>query len=224
MQNNDDKNDQPKKTDQEAAANVIRGNIDRIYSGDDAPHAQAEQESKRNGQREAAARQGVERDVAQRPRVFSQFHQRRLGDEAAAILKQKARTEREIANIKRSIMDGADSVMFSRELQERKRTLDELQPKLALIEGAGAVPKLEYDPARLGVWMANLRGMIVKADFDQRRELVRRFVKKVVVRPDKTALMTWDLPAVVSFFDGKEVPGETLDLRVLTSNGCGGWI
>lgn len=64
----------------------------------------------------------------------------------------------------------------------------------------------------------------VKADFDQRRELVRRFVKKVVVRPDRTALMTWDLPAVVSFFDGKEVPGETLDLRVLTSNGCGGWI
>lgn len=44
MQNNDDKNDKPKKTDQEAAANIIRGNIDRIYSGDEAPHAQAEQE------------------------------------------------------------------------------------------------------------------------------------------------------------------------------------
>ena len=63
-----------------------------------------------------------------------------------------------------------------------------------------------------------------KADFDQRRELVRRFVKKVVVRPDRTAQMTWDLPAVVNFFDGQEVPGETLDLRVLRLNGCGGWI
>lgn len=41
---NDDKNNKPKKTDQEAAANIIRGNIDRIYSGDDAPHAAAEQE------------------------------------------------------------------------------------------------------------------------------------------------------------------------------------
>ena len=168
-----------------------------------------------------------EAEIKQFIQAFNEYMEEdtgRLGDEAAAVLKQKAKTEREIANIKRSIMEGADSVMFSRELQERKRTLDELQPKLALIEGAGAVPKLEYNPAKLGIWTANLREMIVKADFDQRRELVRRFVKKVVVRPDKTALMTWDLPAVVSFFDGKEVPGETLDLRVLTSNGCGGWI
>lgn len=44
MQNNDDKNNQPKKTDQEAAANIIRSDLDRIYSGTEAPHAQAEQE------------------------------------------------------------------------------------------------------------------------------------------------------------------------------------
>ena len=51
------------------------------------------------------------------------------------------------------------------------------------------MPKLEYDPAKLGFWTRSLREFIAKAEFDQRRELVRRFVKKVVVRPDKTALM-----------------------------------
>ena len=168
-----------------------------------------------------------EGEIKQFIQAFNEYMEQdtgRLDDEAAAIVKQKAQTEREVANIKQAIMAGADSTMFARELQERKRTLDELQPKLALIEGAGAVPKLEYDPAKLGFWTRSLREFIAKAEFDQRRELVRRFVKKVVVRPDKTALMTWDLPAVVSFFDGKEVPGEPLDLRVLTSNGCGGWI
>jgi hypothetical protein len=168
-----------------------------------------------------------EGEIKQFIQAFNEYMEHdtgRLDDEAAAIVKQKVRTEREVANIKQAIMAGADSTMFARELQERKLVLDELKPKLALIEGVGAVPKLEYDPAKLGFWTASLREFIVKAEFDQRRELVRRFVKKVVVRPDKTAQMTWDLPAVVSFFDGKEVPGETLDLRVLRLNGCGGWI
>lgn len=40
----DDTNDQPKNKDQVAAANLIRGDLDRIYDGDEAPHAAAEKE------------------------------------------------------------------------------------------------------------------------------------------------------------------------------------
>lgn len=43
MKNNDQPN-QPQKKDREAAANIIRDDLDRIYSGDKAPHAKAEQE------------------------------------------------------------------------------------------------------------------------------------------------------------------------------------
>ena len=112
-----------------------------------------------------------EAEIKQFIEAFNEYMEEdtgRLGDEAAAVLKQKAKLEREVANIKRAIMDGADSVLFARELQERKKTLDELQPKLALIEGAGAVPKLDYDPAKLGFWTASLREFIAKAEFDQR--------------------------------------------------------
>ena len=41
---NDDTTNQPANKDRDAAANIIRGDLDRIYSGDDAPHAKAEQE------------------------------------------------------------------------------------------------------------------------------------------------------------------------------------
>ncbi len=41
---NDDQPNQPQKKDREAAANIVRGDLDRIYSGDNAPHAKAEQE------------------------------------------------------------------------------------------------------------------------------------------------------------------------------------
>ncbi len=41
---NDNQPNQPQKKDREAAANIIRDDLDRIYSGDDAPHAKAEQE------------------------------------------------------------------------------------------------------------------------------------------------------------------------------------
>lgn len=41
---NDDQPKQPQKKDREAAANIIRDDLDRIYSGDDAPLAKAEQE------------------------------------------------------------------------------------------------------------------------------------------------------------------------------------
>ena len=44
MQNNNDKNSQPQKSNRDAAANIIRDDLDRIYDGDDAPHAQAETE------------------------------------------------------------------------------------------------------------------------------------------------------------------------------------
>ncbi|MDO8335380.1 MAG: sortase [Candidatus Saccharibacteria bacterium] len=41
---NDDTTNQPDNKDRAAAANIIRDDLDRIYSGNDAPHAKAEQE------------------------------------------------------------------------------------------------------------------------------------------------------------------------------------
>jgi hypothetical protein len=67
-----------------------------------------------------------------------------------------------------------------------------------ILEAAGAAPKLRYDAAHLPVWIANLREVILRADFDLRRELVRNLVKTVVVQPDRTAKMTWDLPLCIS--------------------------
>lgn len=169
----------------------------------------------------------TEKEIKQFIAAFNEFSERtsgRAGDEAALLLKEKARIERELANLKHAVMQGADPRTFVKELQERQVALDGLQARLALLKDSGATPKLLYDPKKLGMWLANLRAMVFKADFDLRRELVRRFVKKIVVEPDKTAKMTWDLPAVVSLFGGQEVPAETLDLKVMTKIGCGGWI
>lgn len=44
MQNNDDKNSQTSKSDRDAAANIIRDDLDRIYEGGETPLAQAEKE------------------------------------------------------------------------------------------------------------------------------------------------------------------------------------
>jgi len=71
------------------------------------------------------------------------------------------------------------------------------------------------------------------SDFDTRREMARRFVKKIEVRPDRTAEMSWDpqailkdesatsSPPVLNLANGARVP-KTLVMAL--TNGCGGWI
>ncbi len=82
----DNTNDQPgtpnvpeKRTDQAAAANVIRGDLERIYGGDEAPHAQAEKEIV--AEQQSAAEDESRPDTktehtlhGQAPEVWKQYH------------------------------------------------------------------------------------------------------------------------------------------------------
>ncbi|MEK7382807.1 MAG: hypothetical protein AAB262_05910 [Elusimicrobiota bacterium] len=135
--------------------------------------------------------------------------------------KEIKRVEREIGNFKRAISQGVDAKTFMDELREDQQALDRLRAELALLEVSGTTPKLQYDPVRLGTWTKSVRNALVTADFDTRREMVRKFVKKIVVSPDKSAKMSWDLAATLAWGGGQEVP---VDSIWLTKNGCGGWI
>lgn len=154
----------------------------------------------------------------------------KAGAEMGELIKQKEPIQRVIDNMKRAIMEGADAKTFVRELATSQSALDEIQKKIDLLETAGAAPRLQYDASQIGEWAANLRGVILQADFDLRRELLRNLVKTVEILPDRTAKMSWDLPAVVNLFNGQEVPSEALDLNhrtssakdLLKSYGCGG--
>ncbi len=156
----------------------------------------------------------------------------KAGQEVTDLLNQKEPLQRVIDNIKAAIMEGADRKTFVKDLIRHQAALDDLQARIDLLESAGASPKLRYDPEQLGRWVANLKELIIQADFDLRRELVRNLVKEVVIQPDRTAKMTWDLPAVVNLFHGQEVPSEALNLNhrissakdLLKSYGCGGRI
>lgn len=154
------------------------------------------------------------------------------GQEITDLIKLKQPLQRVVDNIKAAIMEGADSKTFVKELVQHQTALDDLQARIDLLQSAGAAPKLQYDPSQLGRWVSNLRELILQADFDLRRELLRNLVKEVVIQPDRTAKMTWDLPAVVNLFHGQEVPSESLNLNhrtssardLLKSYGCGGRI
>src|SRR6185312_4336609 len=125
-----------------------------------------------------------------------------------------------------------ESRTFVKELMEHQAALDDLNARIGLLADSGAIPKLRYDPEKLAEWVANLREVILRSGFDLRRELIRNLVKTVVIHWDKTAKMSWDLPAVVNLFHGQEVPTETLNLNhrissakdLLKSYGCGGMI
>ena len=54
-----------------------------------------------------------------------------------------------------------------------------------------------------------------------RREMIRHFVKKIIVYPDSTGKMIWDLPATLAWGGGEQVPD---DLIGITKTGCGGRI
>ncbi len=148
--------------------------------------------------------------------AFNEFVDQSAGfatGELAVLQKQKAPIQRVVDNIKRAVMEGADTKTFVKELTEHQSALDELDAKIALLQSAGAVTKLELQPEQSSTWINSLRELIVRSDFDLRRELVRRTVKSVVIGSDKTAKMTWDLPTVMSLIDGKEVPVTTLPLE-----------
>ncbi len=156
----------------------------------------------------------------------------KAGQEITDLVNQKQPIQRVVDNIKGALMEGADPKTFVKELIQHQVALDDLQTRINLLESSGATPKLQYDPNQLGRWVANLRELILQADFDLRRELVRNLVKTVVIQPDRTAIMTWDLPAVVNLFHGQEAPSEALNLNhrislakdLLKSYGCGGRI
>ncbi len=68
-----------KKTDQAAAANLIRGDLERIYGGDDAPHAQAEKEiiaeQQKNLEEAASPTQSDEQMIhGHAPETWKQYH------------------------------------------------------------------------------------------------------------------------------------------------------
>lgn len=146
--------------------------------------------------------------------------------ERERIGKEIARLEKELDNIKRAILRGADSEVFVEELQDRNTILKGLRMELDRLEATGKHPPLRYDDSRLAAWTQNLRQVILSSDFDMRRELVRRFVKKVIVYPDRSGKMIWDLPATLAW-GGKEVPEREpffVSPKGITKNGCGGRI
>ena len=98
--------------------------------------------------------------------------------------------------------------------------LDDLNTQLKNLENLNSSEKISYDPAKLEEWAKNLKSLMM-SDFDTRREMARRFVKKIEVHSDRTAEMSWDPQAILTLANGARVP-KTL-MMVLT-NGCGGWI
>ena len=105
------------------------------------------------------------------------------------------------------------------ELQERQQALKGLYAELKRLRSGESSPLLSYNMANAAEWTQSLREMITTSDFEMRRELVCRFVKKVIIYPDRKAKMIWDLPATLAWGGGEQVPD---DLIGITKVGCGG--
>ncbi len=108
---------------------------------------------------------------------------------------------------------------FVQELGERQEMLDIMDVELAGLDTMGEGGKITYDSAKLGIWVQNLRNNLLGSDFDTLRGMVRRFVKRIEVMPDKGAEMTWDPEAILSLVDGPRVPATS---TLVMKNGCGG--
>ena len=165
-----------------------------------------------------------EKTIKQFVDAFNKFSESKDKSDPAAITRIQAKigkTEKELDNIKRAIVQGADSKVFIDELQERQQALSSLRAELKQLRNGEANPQLRCDAANLGQWTQNLRQVLLTSDFDMRREMVRHFVKRIIVYPDRTGKMIWDLPATLAWGGGKQVPD---DLIGITKFGCGGRI
>ena len=119
-------------TDRQAAANVIRGDIDRIFDGEDAPHAEAEREI--IAQKQAASSPAVEQLDAHETQVHSkvadQWKQYHTSWQSYYQQYYERYYLNHVAQLKHTPRTSADSVTSSDETTEEDKAVSELREKL----------------------------------------------------------------------------------------------
>lgn len=131
-----------------------------------------------------------------------------LSEHERGLRDQLERLEKEINNMKQAIIAGANPNTFVDDLRTRQNSADKLHAELHLLKDAKSAQKLEFDSDSLATWIEKLKGMIITADFETRIEMVRKFIKKIVISPDKTAKITWDPFAVLNFDELQRGPSD----------------
>src|SRR5262249_49817125 len=151
--------------------------------------------------------------------MFAGNQARRSQEQFARIESEEACIRVEMDRIKRAIISGADSRSFAIELNERQTRLDQLQKERAILPGTTSKDAVTYDPRRFSVWVQMLKNNFLSMDFETRRELLRKFIGKIEVRPDRSAEMTWNPDAILQLADGARVPATAI---MVMKERCGG--
>ena len=151
--------------------------------------------------------------------LFAGNQAQRSKEEFARIEAEEACVRVEMDRIKRAIISGADPRPLAIELNERQKRLDKLQSERSILAGTTSKDAVTYDPSRFTVWAQMLKNNFLSMDFETRRELVRRFVATIDVRPDRTAEMTWNPDAILQLADGARVPATAI---MVMKELCGG--
>jgi site-specific DNA recombinase len=125
----------------------------------------------------------------------------------------------EMDRIKQAILSGADPRSFAPELNERQALLDRLEGDRRTVSSTTSRDQITYDPKRFEAWVLMLKRNFLSAEFETRRELVRKFVYRIEVRQDRTAELTWNPEAVLRLADGPRVPSTAL---MVMKTSCGG--
>ena len=139
-----------------------------------------------------------------------------------------ARVEAEIARMKQAILKGVDPTTFVEELAERQSELRRLLTVAAPQESVDSPRLLRFDSQRHPRWVRDLRKTMLSCDFETRRVLIHRMIRKIVIAADRSAKLTWDLPATLALSGDQQVPSAAEQLesssrkKGITKMRCGG--
>jgi hypothetical protein len=133
--------------------------------------------------------------------------QGRVDGKGNAVHTEIRRVESEIARMKAAILKGVDPTTFVEELTDRQAELRRLREEAESRQDPDRAQKLSFDSQRHAGWVQDLRNTMLTCDFESRRVLLHRIVRKIVIAADRSAKMTWDLPATLAWSNGQQVPG-----------------
>src|SRR5690606_8201104 len=90
-------------------------------------------------------------------------------------------------------------------IEQVSREKEELDAKIAVLPEAGNEPLLQIDDADIEGWVTNLRAVVERGTVDERRGLLRAWVKRVVAHGDDLTIeYTFPLESVAGPAGGVE--------------------
>ena len=147
------------------------------------------------------------------------------GPRIKEIRSEVSKLDRELSNFRSAIAENENNQKAGKYLMndiiQREEQKERLIEEMKGLEEPIKQERMVFRPSDTQRWIDTLKTLYARMELEAKRTMLRHYIRKIEVNPDKTGKIIYDPAATMTFRSSRGFPQEDL---FRPSNGCGGWI